>query len=224
MASNLTQVEINTIINTLSPLRISTFQRATGFSANADVLEIYKWNALASGAFFSSLHICEITVRNGVAGAIERTYGSNWPWNSTFEGSLPQVPGNQFKPRSELIQVRNKMKVGDTGKVIAELKFAFWCHMFTRRYDGRIWNPHIRKEFPFLPLHLSDSDGRLLMHQNFDALRIFRNRIAHHEHIFSQPLIDHHQRIKDLIKWRCNNSSYWLSQWEMVTNVLANKP
>jgi hypothetical protein len=224
MASNLSQIEVNTIINTLSPLRISTFQNATGFSAGADALEIYTWNALTSGAFFSSLHICEIVIRNGVAGAIERTYGANWPWNRTFESSLPQVHSNQFNPRVELIRARGKVEAGETGKVIAELKFAFWCHMLTRRYDGRIWNPHIRKEFPFLPPYLSAPDCRLLIYKKFDVLRIFRNRIAHHEHIFSQPLIDHHERIKDLIKWRCNSSSYWLSQWEIVTTVLANRP
>lgn len=224
MPSNLTQQEYAEIINTLSNTRISTYLAANGFSPGADALEIYKWNALVSGAFFSSLHICEVAVRNGIAGALERAYGANWPWNATFLGSLPQPRGNQFKPRCELERARNKMTLGATGKVIAELKFAFWCHLLTSRYDGRLWEPHIRTEFPWFPSPLSVAGCRLLLHKSFDALRGFRNRIAHHEHIFSEPLQIHHDRIKSLVQWRCNSSLTWLSQWEMVSALLNARP
>lgn len=224
MPSNLTPHDYSQIINTLSNTRMGTYLSANGFSPNADALEIYKWNALVSGAFFSSLHICEVAVRNGIAGALERAYGVNWPWSSTFEGSLPKPKGNQFKPRDELIRARNKMTPGATGKVIAELKFAFWCHLLTSRYDGRLWEPHLRTEFPWFPLPLSVAGCRLLLHKSFDSLRGFRNRIAHHEHIFSQPLETHHDRIRNLIQWRCQSSNAWLSQWEIVTSILNTRP
>lgn len=223
MTSNLTPQQIADIEANLSLLRMSRFIGATGFSPTADALEIYTWNALVSGAFISSLHICEVSIRNGIANALERVYGADWPWNPTFFGSTPNS-GVYFNPRQELVKVRNKMAHGATGKVIAELKMAFWCHMLTSRYDVRIWEPHLRTEFPFMPSALSVADCRLRLHQNFDALRSFRNRIAHHEHIFTQPLAHHHDRIKKLVRWRCQSSSVWLSQWETVTATLKAKP
>lgn len=224
MASNLTAQQISDITNNLSILRMSRFHGASGFSPKTDSLEIYTWNALVSGAFISSLHICEVSIRNGISGALERVYGSNWPWNTTFIGSLPHTSGVHFNPRNELIKISNQISHGATGKVIAELKMAFWCHMLTSRYDARIWNPYLRNEFPFMPPSLTIADCRLRLHQNFNALRAFRNRIAHHEYIFTQPLSQHHDRIKKLVRWRCQNSAFWLSQWETVTTTLKAKP
>lgn len=98
MPTKLSAEKIGTITATLAPARLATFQLATGFSAQADALEKYSWHALTSAAFFSSLHVCEVAVRNGVDAALTATYGPDWPWNSTFEHSLPNPRGSHFKP------------------------------------------------------------------------------------------------------------------------------
>lgn len=131
MGNTLTASQIDNIIGALSTSRLATFQGATGFSANTHPLEKYSWHALMSAAFFASLHVCEVTVRNAVDSALCSTYGKDWPWNRNFERSLPNPQGPHFQPQSELVRARSKMQSGATGKVIAELRFAFWCHLFT---------------------------------------------------------------------------------------------
>lgn len=224
MASNLTQPQTAAITNALSPLRLGTYAAAAGFSASADTLEKYMWNALLSGAFFSSLHICEVAVRNGVAAVIERQYGNNWPWSVGFETSLPNPPQPYFSPRRELKRARNSVAAGATGKVIAELKFAFWCEMFTSRHDGRLWKPFIFLEFPHLPMPLLPEQHRKRIYDDLTILRKFRNRVAHHEPIIADALVPNHKRIKDLVAWRCASAELWLQQWETVTATLAAKP
>lgn len=224
MASGLTQVQIGTITTTLSGARLATFQAAPGFSAGTDVIEKYSWHALTSAAFFASLHVCEVAVRNAVDAALTTIYGPDWPWNTTFVHSLPNPGGLHFKPKNELIRARNKMAVGATGKVIAELKFAFWCHMFTARYQGRIWDAHIQNSFPHLPLPCSPAHARAAIHTELDSLRKFRNRIAHHEPILADPLPSRQHSIQALVNWRCAEVANWHSMWETVTQSLAAKP
>lgn len=207
MASALTVAQIGAITITLSGTRLATFAGAPGFSVGADALEKYSWHALMSAAFFASLHVCEVAVRNGVDSALALTYGIDWPWNPTFERSLPSPNGNNFNPKKELLRARAKMAAGATGKVIAELKFAFWCHMFTSRYQVRVWDTNIHAAFPNLPVAYSAAQARQAIYLELDSLRKFRNRIAHHEPILADPLPARHQSIKSLVNWRCTEVS-----------------
>jgi hypothetical protein len=238
MISNFELIQNASVTRTLSAPRIETYATAVGFSPAAGLLEKYTWNALISAAFFSSLHICEVAVRNAVADALAKNYGAEWPWNFTFEKSLPA--GFRY----DFVAVRDKItrdgasaktsasgkKYADpkfafwTGKVIADLRFAFWCDMFTKRHQERLWVPHLNNEFPNMPVSLTTSQGRECIRSHLDVLRKFRNRIAHHEPIFAEPLEAHHEKIKSLIDWRCTESGIWLSQWETVTATLAKKP
>jgi len=206
------------IVAALSPVRLGTYINATGFSGAAKALDIYVWNALVSGAFFSALHICEVAIRNAISDAIERKFGQHWPWDPGFERSL----GKHWK--LELQRARKGIPAGSTGKVVAELKFAFWCNMLTASQDQHIWNAHLHAVFPFLPFTLSIAGGRKLLYDDMEKLRHFRNRIAHHEPIFTHPLEEHKLRIFRLIHLRCGNTMEWLKQWEIMSAALADRP
>lgn len=224
MTSGLTHAQIDAIAAALSPARMATFHAAPGFSPDADVADKYSWHALTSGAFFVSLHMCEVAVRNGVDAALTVTYGHDWPWQAVFENSLPNPVGQHFKPQTELRRARSKFAVGATGSVVAELKFAFWCHMFTKRYQSRVWDKHMQSSFPNLPLPCSPAHARAVIHAELDPLRSFRNRIAHHEPILSDPLANRQHSIQSLIHWRSREVANWHAMWETLTQCLAVKP
>lgn len=214
----LTPAQEASIAATLSPVRLGTYINATGFSAQATTLDIYIWNALVSGAFFSALHICEVVIRNAIAEAIERKFGAHWPWDTGFERTL----NKHWK--FELQKARRGIPMGSTGKVIAELKFAFWCNMLTASQDQHIWNAHIHTVFPFVPYPMSVAGARSMLYTDMEKLRHFRNRIAHHEPIFAHPLEDHQARIFRLIQLRCGHTKEWLRQWELISDALSARP
>ena len=166
----------------------------------------------------SSLHICEVVIRNAVAEAIEQKFGAHWPWNPGFERTLIKIW------KIELARARHRIAVGSTGKVIAELKFAFWCNMLTASHDQHLWNASLHAVFPHLPLVLSVQGGRKLLYDDLDALRQFRNRIAHHEPIFAVKLAEQQARITRLIQLRNRETHQWLLDWEPVSTVLASRP
>lgn len=221
--SNYNQDIICAIKTALSPARMATFEAAVRVAGNADpaAIELYAWNATIAGALLTPLHVCEVTIRNAVSDALETTYGSRWPWSVSFERSLPDPP-LMHSPRKDLFIARRS--AGGTGEVIPELKFIFWQKMFTGRYDTRIWDRLLHGIFPNLDQSLTVKENRTMIYQGLEIIRRLRNRIAHHEPIFSRNLMGDYEKITALIRCRCINTADWLHQKQYVTSVLAVKP
>lgn len=210
--------------NTLSAARLGTYEAiatAVGRDAEAAV-SLYAWNAQISGALLPPLHLCEVAIRNAVSDALEALYGPRWPWNPTFERSLPRQIGPVYNALNDLQQARNKAP--STGQVITELKFVFWEKMFTGRHDGRVWNPHLLRVLPNLDQSKTVAALRLEIHNDLNKIRLLRNRIAHHEPIFQRNLQDDFGIITRLVEARCQVSSQWMMGFQQVQSLIAAKP
>lgn len=206
----------------LTAARIGTYETATtSLPALSGAVTLYAWNAQISAALMMPLHICEVVVRNAVADALEAVYGPRWPWSQVFITSLPQ-PTQGYSARGDLLKTGASQT--STGKVIPELKFVFWQTMFTSRFDGRIWQPHLRTFMPHLDPGKTIPELRGLIYRELDQLRKLRNRIAHHEPIFTRNLTDDFQKIQDLIALRCPITSAWMTQNQQATTLLYAKP
>lgn len=204
----------------LSFPRTDTYVRAAGGDTSLGLL-LYGWNARVSAALMLPAHFAEVTTRNAVSDALTRVYGVRWPWNPTFLSSLPQPGGRTFKPLRELQSVTSREAT--TGKVIAELKFAFWQHMFTARYDVRLWRPWLLKLFPHYA-GTTVANLRARIYDDLDAIRAVRNRIAHHEPVITRNLASDLARMLDLVDLRCSATGDWLRSMEEVTTLLAVRP
>lgn len=220
--SNNTSI-IDAVRSALSASRMSTYEAATQMNSHGDssALQLYAWNAEVSGALLAPLHICEVVIRNTVADALTMVYGDKWPWTQTFERSLPD-PQHGYSPRRDLQSVRKK---GDTaGKVIPELSFVFWQKMFTSRYDNRIWEPYLRDVLPNISDNKPVSQLREDIYKKLERVRQLRNRIAHHEPIFTRSLDEDYQIILQLIEYRCEITAEWLNQNQRATVLITAKP
>lgn len=206
------------ILATLSAPRAGTYIAATGGDA-ARAVELYGWNARVSAALMLPAHFAEISTRNAAADVLERLYGPRWPWNPTFEASLPSA--GRYNPRRDLLNTRGSNPT--TGKVIAELKFVFWQKLFTARNDVRLWEPHIGWAFPYAST-MPAASLRNRIYQDLDVLRHLRNRLAHHEPVFTRNLLDDLTRTLDLIELRSRRTSDWVRAMEDVTTIAAERP
>lgn len=137
--------ELNDLPNVISAPRFATYLQAKG-NHKADALSLYEWNLELSAAFIVPLQVCEVAARNGVVEVLEKVHGQNWPWSNGFIRSLP-VPKRHwhYNPQTDLRNVAGRMPT--TGKVVAELKFAFWGKTFTKGQDARLWIPHMNTAF-----------------------------------------------------------------------------
>lgn len=221
--SNNQKTTIGAVRAALSAARMGTFEAAAGVQSDDDpaALWLYAWNAEVSGAFLAPLHVCEVVIRNAVSDALEALYGPRWPWSATFERSLPD-PVQGYSPRRDLQSARRAAQT--TGKVIPELKFVFWQKMFTGRYDTRIWDQHLRRVLPNLDPAKPVATLRQAIYSDLERVRLLRNRIAHHEPIFTRALADDYQTVLMLVTYRCTVTAAWMDSNQTATTIIAAKP
>ena len=200
---------------------MSTYDAATDLGNEDAALALYAWNAQVSASLLAPLHICEVVLRNAVSDALDVTYGARWPWSASFERSLP-APPRGYSPRQDMQTARRNALT--TGKVIPELKFVFWQKMFTARHDLRLWNTHLFRVLPNLDSTKSISDLRGRIYGDLEQIRQLRNRIAHHEPIFTRNLSDDLRRIVDLIEFRCKATAVWMMGYQQASAILGEPP
>ena len=194
-------VEIQQI---LSPERFGTY--LTECDNNVDsACELYLWNMRVSSAFFPWLSAAEVMLRNRIHLALSKAHGPAWPWANGFERTLPRPKNHGFSLLEELQNTRKKHQRGfQTGKVIADLKFAFWQQMLKKNQEHPLWNKYLYTTFPNLDRGLGTSANREAVYQRIEQIRKLRNRIAHHEPIFNRNLNDDYQNIVALIATCCS--------------------
>ena len=207
----------------LSAGRISTFETAACVTQPADpkAVALYIWNAQVAAYLLVPLHICEVVVRNAAADAIEAVHGTNWPWNTGFHASLPTSPGF-YSPRNDLLNVSNTHTT--PGKVIPELKFAFWEQMFTARHDTKIWKSQILRVFPNHEATATWYSVRNRVNADLQVIRRLRNRIAHHEPIFARNLVAEFGLIRGLVDLRSPIVSSWMMGNQIASHLLTIPP
>lgn len=220
---------IQAVKQSLSLARIGTYEAvldATGVPITSrQALKLYAWNAQVSAAFLAPLHICEVVIRNAVADTLEAVYGQQWPWSAGFAQSLPAHQSG-YSQINDVMFARQANAT--TGKVIPELKFAFWEKMFTARHDNRLWIPHLARIFHGLPPGPNSKKAigqyRLAIYNELAHIRALRNRIAHHEPIFERDLATDFKRISELIALRCPITAEWMTQNQQAPALIAARP
>ncbi len=209
----------------ISAPRFATYLNATNNDVST-ALSLYQWNLEISAAFIVPLQVCEVATRNGVVVALEKRYGADWHISQGFLHSLPQ-PSFSYSPHSDFTKTSSKLRRKQaltTGKIVAELKFAFWETMLTKRHDQRLWTPFFNDSFPHTDVTISIYAARRRANEHLEKVRGLRNRIAHHEPIFTRNIQDEYQRILDIIRWRSPVSADWVKKVQGVTKLIQNKP
>lgn len=174
----------------------------------------YQWNLQVSEAFYPALSVLEISIRNAIHAQLQIRYGrTNW-WSTAPLQShhLAKVREAEAKASS---RKRASMSADD---VVAELSFGFWVSLLSRAYDRDFWVPSLRKAFPYY------RGNRRLLYDEFDAMRLFRNRIMHHEPIRHRHLEADHAKIYRLLGYIEPDAVTWLKAFDRVSTVLTGRP
>ena len=206
----------------LSPERFATYLAATG-GDRAEALRLYTWNTALSAAFYGPLQGLEVAVRNAMHLELSARYGPAWydnPQAGLDAGALDRV-------RAGKDELRRGRYVVDTPHLVAALPFGFWVSLLgrggrgpipgtpKRDYDMTLWRPALHRAFPTARLRRTDAHSRL------DYLRTFRNRIAHHEPIFSRHLTADHDSILLVTGWISVAARDWIAHHSRVPGLLG---
>ena len=220
MPHHFTRSQISDLEAVLSAPRFATYLRAAGGDRHR-AMALYCWNTEISAAFFVMLQYCELSIRNGALEAVERAFGENWHQNRGFVYTLP-LHKKGYQPRSDLTDCAAKLPT--LGKVVAELKFAFWENLFVKGQQDRLWTKYLAVAFPGYDRSLTVAQTRTKLYNDIVEVRKFRNRIAHHEPIFSRQLSEDRDRIRRIVAWRRPGAALWLDGIESVSSLLLHRP
>jgi hypothetical protein len=188
---------------------------------DSEALRLYEWNAELSSSLLLPLHLFEVVLRNAIHEALTMTYQEQWPWNGRFVNSVPMKHG-YYEPRKDV--QKNARKYSTTGKVIPEMKFVFWEHMLTSRYDRALWEPLLTTVFPAIPCPSGVNIAVRDLAKDVGTVRSIRNRVAHHEPIFYRDIKGVLEAVERVGSYRAAEVGRWVSQLHTVRRVLSQKP
>lgn len=214
---------LDALESSLSPERMATYTGETGGDRTL-ALRLYTWNTAVSAAFYGPLQGLEVAMRNAMHRNLTAKYGSEW-YNNPACGF---DAGTQKRIDSAKSTLDRSPYPVDPPHVVAELSFGFWVSLLGRggrgtapdyrkkSYDMTLWRPALYKAFPHSRLSRADT------HRPLDYLRTFRNRIAHHEPVFSRHLEKDYQSIIEVAGWICPDTAEWISHHSRVEELLAH--
>jgi hypothetical protein len=201
----------------LSTERLATYLRAAGHD-QARAVALYEWNMLVSAAFLPLFAVSEVALRNRIVSRLERNWPLGWWDGSALSVHLDRRTGAK-KLRTAEHEIRRGGKTVTSGRLTAELTFGFWTSLLGPHFEPVLW-PAFAADFPNLPLGLGRND----LFNRCNTIRVLRNRVSHHEPIFSRDLSRDSRNIIELIRWLDPALDTWMRKQNTVPGLLRKKP
>ena len=187
----------------------------------ARALRLYLWNTAVSAAFYGPLQGLEVVLRNAIHRHLSKRYGSAWYGN--LDAGLDR--GASERIRQALSELVRDGSTTDAPRLVSTLSFGFWVSLLgsggrlesgrKANYEMTLWRPALRQVFA----HCATLT-RKQAHGPLNALRILRNRIAHHEPIFARNLTADHARILEVMGWISPGIRTWTAHHSRLPALL----
>jgi hypothetical protein len=202
------------VAKVISKERLAKYLIATGHN-EATAVKLYGWNIQISESFFPLLSASEVCLRNIISTRMIELYGNQWWDNAAY---LAQIGRGKRIVKTAQDNLRKKGSV-TSGGMTAELNFGFWSKMLLPRHKEVFWED-VNESFCDLPATVTYED----LYDRCDQVRIFRNRIFHHEPIFNRDISREYSQIMKLITWFSPEKAAWIKGYTRVMVVLREKP
>lgn len=197
---------VDAVIAGLSPARMAPYLKASKNSVEA--LKLYERNTARSAALYGLLQTLEVVLRNAFDRELSASFaGKNVSWFDYQTGTQSLITGDEAaKVAAAKKTIIDKGYLVTHGQVIATLSFGFWVSLTEAKYSPTLWGPFkLYKVFPGTPKRLTHSDANNFL----KPFRNLRNRIAHHEPIFTRDFVTDQNDILNAIRVICSDSADW---------------
>ena len=205
----------------VSAPRLSPYSAACGGNGS-QAIRLYTWNVEVSAAFWGVVHVLEVAVRNAIHAQMCNRYGrADW-WDDRAIKLHAVLVKQQNQAKADALYVAKKHSrsvVADD--VVAALTFGFWGGLLASggplQFETAYWQPFLHRAFP----HYVGS--RADLHIDVNSLRLFRNRIAHHEPVFNRHLAADHATVVRVAGHIHPDCATYIDSHSRVPEVLARK-
>jgi hypothetical protein len=207
--------QVSRIREAMSAERLAPYE-ADCAGDGAAALRLYSWNLEVSAAVWGPLNCLEVVCRNAMHRELSTLFGRPDWWFATGVGLHLPAERMVEEARQELAR---QGKVATPGRIVAELRFGFWVSLLGKGngYEMRLWRPGLCQAFP------GHRGPCRPLHRDLNSVRLFRNRIAHHEPIFRRHLAADHATVMRLIAAVSPETAEFARQRDRVPAVLARR-
>ena len=192
------------LVKTITRARLSWYLAHAGNDLDS-ALTLHERNTRLSEADYTTLQGLEICFRNTVNTQLVMTYGPDWIVNET----TPLRVGT----RNLIRDCQKRSGKSSVDGLVAELKFSFWVSLLAPQYDATLWRTSLHKGF-----RAASTRRRDVVHGQMNALRRFRNRVAHHEPILEHAQMMHGEAL-EAIGWMCGTTQAWVADLSRFDEV-----
>lgn len=187
---------MHALYHPVSKVRLESYRVPGG--SDFDMIVNYVWNMELSETLYPALQTLEVALRNGTHAAASIAYGTE------FWFDRPHLLA--AREARDIQKIRNDMPAAvprTAGRIIASTTFGFWTALLNRPYEAQFWHTNnlaiLKTTFPNLP---RTHQNRLFVSRRCNEIRRLRNRVFHHEPIWSRPaLTQEHADILEAIGW-----------------------
>lgn len=213
--------EIQQLVEAISADRFGTYLAACNDDP-AKALYLYEWNADLCGALYAPLQIVEVAFRNTLHRQLAAVYGPNWPVSEAFSTVAPAL--EVIVADVQLSLARDRRSI-DIPNIVASLHFGFWDRMLNKKYKDSLWSKALHRSFPEYEVRYKKKIERKIAANAFREIRLFRNRVFHHEPIFRRrSLRDDLQLLIETAAWMYPGLEQWITQRSEPCIRLLNNP
>ena len=183
-------------------------------------LDLYRWNSELSSSFWPLISVTEVSLRNAVDESLGQwcqNNGGHRDW-LLYIDQAPLDLKDEFggKARTFRGRAEDAKKIRDTGTGLVIGSHPRKRPLNQRRRE-RLWNAVIRQAF------LSNVQPHALA-ADLNRLRLFRNRIAHHEPIFAVEYRSHRNDLLRLLGSVAPPVHQWYTSTDHLPKVFKNDP
>jgi hypothetical protein len=203
--------------------RLFSSERLSTYLAHCDgdfaaAVELYRWNSAITAAFWEPIGHLEVALRNTLDDRLAARHQ-----RLDRPGSWLDDPEQELSDRARLDiasardRVRQKGKRASDGQTISELSFGFWRFLITKKLTV-LW-PDLASGFPHTPdRQLETVEGPLA------RLHAFRNRLAHHQRVWSHAPEERYQDLLVLARYIDPALPSWITATSKVIATLNARP
>ena len=219
----MTQDPVDTPISRQQLERLFSAERLSTYVSQCDgdfnaAIELYRWNAAVTAAFWEPIGHLEVALRNGLSAQLasrHRHLGHSGSWLDDPDCEL--TPRARDDIAAARFRVRQKGKQASEGQTISELSLGFWRFLVTKKLTG-LW-PDLASAFPDAP-----DRRRETVEEPLARLHDFRNRLAHHQRIWNRDPAARFDDLLALAGYIDSALPTWIASAGNVRQTLSTQP
>lgn len=175
----------------------------------------YQCNLQLAEAFYVSLSVFEVTLRNALCRELETMMGRE-NWYAIFSTTAGLTKLNRYITQAHK-QIAGRHENITPSKVVAELTLGFWVSLLNSEYERLLWKD-LRRAFPFMP---KGERKRKNVSAPLNMFRTFRNRVFHNESIcWNLCRVEAiHREMITVMGWMNKDVPGWLQQMDRLDSV-----